>query len=104
MQYFKDEWYYRAKNYVHNTITEQEYKLYKAGKIRKLYDSFEYLLLDNLKYYNRIIRTIIWLYENELIDKYENWEQKLDTREKELDKREVELNIREQKLEQQEAE
>lgn len=68
MQYFKDEWYYRAKNYVHNTITEQEYKLYKAGKIRKLYDSFEYLLLDNLKYYNRIIRTIIWLYENELID------------------------------------
>ena len=43
-------------------------------------------------------------YENQLIDKYENWEQKLDTREKELDKREAELNIREQKLEQQEAE
>ena len=43
-------------------------------------------------------------YENELIDKYENWEQKLDTREKELDQREAELNVREQKLEQQEAE
>lgn len=42
-------------------------------------------------------------YENELIDKYENWEQKLDTREKELDQREAELNVREQKLEQQEA-
>ena len=46
-----------------------------------------------------------WIpYLNELIDKYENWEQKLDTREKELDQREAELNVREQKLEQQEAE
>ena len=43
-------------------------------------------------------------YENAIIDKYENWEQKLDTREKKLDQREAELKVREKKLEQQEAE
>ena len=41
---------------------------------------------------------------NAIIDKYENWEQKLDTREKKLDQREAELKVREKKLEQQEAE
>jgi len=43
-------------------------------------------------------------YENAIIDKYENWEQKLDTREKKLDQREAKLKVREKKLEQQEAE
>lgn len=66
--YFDDQYYKRAKRFVINTITEEEYRLYKDGKLRKIYDSFEYLLLDNIQYYNRIIRTIILLYDNMIID------------------------------------
>ena len=53
---------------------------------------------------NRGLLFTILNYENAIIDKYENWEQKLDTREKKLDQREAELKVREKKLEQQEAE
>lgn len=65
---FNDQYFYKAKKHVINTITKQEFELYKAGKIRKIYDSFEFMLLDNIKFYNRIIRTIILLYDNILID------------------------------------
>lgn len=65
---FNDQYFYKAKKHVINTITKEEFELFKSGKIRKVYDSFEFLLLDNLKFYNRIIRTIILLYDNILLD------------------------------------
>lgn len=65
--FFNDPYFNRAKQYVINTITEEEILLYKDGHIRKIYSSFEELLLDNIQYYSRIIRTILWLYENVLI-------------------------------------
>lgn len=65
---FNDHWFERARTHVLNQVTEEEITLFRLGKIRKVYESFEILLLDNLEYYERIIRTIIWLYENILID------------------------------------
>ena len=56
-----------CSKHVTNTITEQEYKLYSEGKIRKVYESFEHLLVDNLEYYERIIRSLLILYENTFI-------------------------------------
>lgn len=56
-----------CSKHVINTITEQEYKLYSEGKIRKVYESFEHLLVDNLEYYERIIRSLLILYENTFI-------------------------------------
>jgi hypothetical protein len=35
-------------------------------------------------------------YENEIIDKYESWEQELSERESELDEREKQLDIQEE--------
>lgn len=65
---FNDIFFERARKYVKNEITQEEVDLYSLGKIRKIYGSFEELLFDNLEYYSRIIRTILWLYENTLVN------------------------------------
>lgn len=65
--FFNDQWYNRAKKYVINTITEEELFLYRDGKITKIYSSFEEMLLDNINSYSRIIRSILWLYENIIV-------------------------------------
>lgn len=65
--FFNDPYFYRAKQYVINTITQEEVILFNSGKIRKIYSSFEEMLLDNMQYYSRFIRTILWLYENILV-------------------------------------
>lgn len=65
---FNDILFDRARRYVKNEITQEEVDLYSLGKIRKIYGSFEELLLDNIEYYSRIIRTILWLYENTLVN------------------------------------
>lgn len=67
MQIFNDKWFDLCSKHVTNTITEQEYKLYSEGKIRKVYESFEHLLVDNLEYYERIIRSLLILYENTFV-------------------------------------
>ena len=67
MQIFNDKWFDMCSKHVINTITEQEYKLYSEGKIRKVYESFEHLLVDNLEYYERIIPSLLILYENTFI-------------------------------------
>ena len=64
---FNDPYFERARRYVKNEITQEEVDLYSLGKIRKIYGSFEELLFDNLEYYSRIIRTVLWLYENTLV-------------------------------------
>lgn len=64
---FNDIYFERARKYVKNEILQEEVDLYTLGKIRKIYGSFEELLFDNLEYYSRIIRTILWLYENTLV-------------------------------------
>lgn len=64
---FNDIFFERARKYVKNEITQEEVDLHSLGKIRKIYGSFEELLFDNLEYYSRIIRTILWLYENTLV-------------------------------------
>lgn len=70
MEYlFDDDWFYVAKQHVINTITKEEYQMYKSGRIRRIYESFEHMVLDNIEYYDRIIRTIVWLYENKLVVK-----------------------------------
>lgn len=64
---FDDPWFTIAQQHVINTITKEEYGLYKAKRIRKIYESFEHMVLDNIEYYDRIIRTIVWLYENKFV-------------------------------------
>ena len=67
MKLFNDLWYDSASQYVENTITEQELILYKTGKIRNLYESLGHCLIDNLQHYDRIVRTVILMFENKLI-------------------------------------
>lgn len=64
---FNDRFFDRARRYVKNEVTQEEVDLFTTGQIRKIYGSFEELLLDNIEYYSRIIRTILWLYENTLV-------------------------------------
>lgn len=64
---FNDYWFDLAKRHVKNEITLTEVDLYNKGLIRKIYGSFEELLFDNIDYYSRIIRTIIWLYDNIIV-------------------------------------
>lgn len=52
---FEDIDYYRCKQFVNNTITEEELKAYREGKLREVYHSFETMLMCNLKHYDRII-------------------------------------------------
>ena len=65
---FKDELFYRARKYVSNEITLEEAELYLSKRIRKIYSSFEELLLDNIIYYNRIIRSVLVFYENRIYE------------------------------------
>lgn len=52
---FEDLNYFRIKKYVNNTITEEEINAYKSGNLSNLYNTFDELLVCNLKYYDRII-------------------------------------------------
>lgn len=65
---FKDELFNRARKYVRYEITQEEANLYATDKIRKVYSSLEELLLDNISYYNRIIRSILVFYENRVYE------------------------------------
>lgn len=52
---FEDTDYMRIKEYVNNTITQEEIEAFKSGKLRELYATFENMLICNLKYYDRIM-------------------------------------------------
>ena len=52
---FEDTNYLRVLHYIDNTITTQELKEYRNGNLRKVYANFEYMLMDNLEYYDRIM-------------------------------------------------
>lgn len=52
---FEDVDYVRTKQYVNNTITEEEIAAYKRGDLRDLYATFETMIMCNLQYYNRIM-------------------------------------------------
>lgn len=64
---FNDIYFERARRYVKNEVLQEEVDLYAMGCIRKIYSSFEELLFDNIEYYSRIIRTILYLYENTIV-------------------------------------
>jgi hypothetical protein len=53
---FEDLDYVKSLPFVDNQITDYELKMYKEGKIRKIYPNIEYMLMDNLMYYSRIMR------------------------------------------------
>lgn len=65
-----NEYYFNEANekYLNNTILPVEQKIYKRGLLRKVYKSFEHLMLDNIQYYSRIIRTVFVLFENRSIN------------------------------------
>lgn len=52
---FEDLNYFKVKHYIENIITEKELNAYQSGKLKKVYPTFEHLLIDNLKYYDRIM-------------------------------------------------
>lgn len=52
---FEDLNYFRIKRFIDNSITKEELKAYKSGKLSDLYHTFDELLVCNLKYYDRII-------------------------------------------------
>jgi hypothetical protein len=61
---FEDVDYIRTKQYVNNTITEEEIQAYKNGELREIYSSFENMLICNLPFYDRIMSfcTMVFLH------------------------------------------
>jgi hypothetical protein len=61
---FEDIDYLRCRQYINNTITQQEIDAYKSGNLRELYATFENMLVCNLQYYNRIMSfcTMVFLH------------------------------------------
>jgi hypothetical protein len=52
---FEDIEYFMLLHYVENVITPEELAAYNNGMLRRLYSSFETMLMDNIEYYDRII-------------------------------------------------
>lgn len=52
---FEDVDYMRILPYINNTITNEELDAYNNGNLKNLYSSFEYLLISNIQYYDRIM-------------------------------------------------
>jgi hypothetical protein len=60
---FEDIDYVKCISFVQNEILPFEMEAFKTGKLRKIYVNFEYMLMDNLIHYNRIMRfcTLVFL-------------------------------------------
>lgn len=60
---FEDLNYFKIKNFINNSVTENEIEAYKNGNLRELFPTLESLLVSNLKYYDRIINycTMVFL-------------------------------------------
>ena len=52
---FEDSDYLRCRDYINNTITEEEIAAYKRGELHEIYATFENMLMCNLQYYDRIM-------------------------------------------------
>ena len=52
---FEDLNYFRIKKFINNIVTQEEIDAYKSGKLTNLFNTFDELLVCNLKYYDRII-------------------------------------------------
>lgn len=52
---FEDQEYVRILQFVEKAPVPKELQAYKEGKLRKLYITFEAMLMDNLAYYDRIM-------------------------------------------------
>ncbi|AFF28070.1 gp72 [Sphingomonas phage PAU] len=62
---FNEQFFIEAsEKYVTDMVSHTEQELFRTRKIRRIYKSFEHLILDNIQYYSRIIRTIYLLFEN----------------------------------------
>lgn len=72
---FEDMDYLRVRDFIDNTITQNEIEAYKRGELREMYGTFENMLVCNLKYYDRIINfcTMVFLHyvrvEDEIVTK-----------------------------------
>lgn len=65
---FNDDYFITARTkYVKDGVTPQEFEMYSNKTIRKVYASFEQLIMDNIQYYDRIIRTVFFLFENRMV-------------------------------------
>lgn len=67
---FEDLNYFRIKRFIENTITDEELKAFKTGKLSELYHTFDELLVCNLKYYDRIINycTMVFMHYVDIND------------------------------------
>jgi hypothetical protein len=83
---FEDIDYVKILPYINNTIYQFEIDKYKSGDLRKLYPNFEYMIMDNLIHFQRIMRfcTLAFChyvrFSNNVIitDKFENLPFSLD--------------------------
>jgi hypothetical protein len=83
---FEDTDYVKILPYINNTIYPFEVDKYKSGDLRKLYPNFEYMIMDNLNHFQRIIRFctlafchyIRFSHESVITDKFENLPFSLD--------------------------
>lgn len=65
---FNDQYFTTAQEkFINNKVLPYEQNFAKRGQTRRIYKSLEHLLLDNIQYYNRIIRTLFVLFENRSI-------------------------------------
>lgn len=60
---FEDMKYVRVRRFIKSKVTQQELEWFRNGKLNHIFNSFEQLLLCNMKHYNRILNYALMVFE-----------------------------------------
>lgn len=60
---FEDMKYVRVHRFIKSKVTQQELEWFRNGELNHIFNSFEQLLLCNMKHYNRIVNYALMVFE-----------------------------------------
>lgn len=60
---FEDMKYVRVRRFIKSKVTQQELEWFRNGELNHIFNSFEQLLLCNMKHYNRILNYALMVFE-----------------------------------------
>ena len=60
---FEDMKYVRVRRFIKSKVTQQELEWFRNGELNHIFNSFEQLLLCNMKHYNRIVNYALMVFE-----------------------------------------
>ena len=61
---FEDMKYVRVRRFIKSKVTQQELEWFRNGELNHIFNSFEQLLLCNMKHYNRILNYALMVFES----------------------------------------